>query len=95
MQASPSSSACGPRPSGLPRGVPPIPHAFTAHITFLEPLGSDTLVFFRLGRAEIIARLPPLAHLKEGQDIALTIDPSKIHLFDAETERALVAPAAI
>ena len=69
------------------------PYAFSARISFLEPLGSDTLAFFEIGEAEVIARLPPLAHLREGQDITVTIDASKLHLFDAQTERALAPPA--
>ena len=67
------------------------PTAFDARIDFLEPLGSDTLIFFPVGNQEVVARLPPLAHLKEGQDIGLALDERKLHLFDAETERAIVA----
>jgi multiple sugar transport system ATP-binding protein len=67
--------------------------AFTVTIRFVEPLGSDTLVFFSLGESEIIARLPPLPHLSEGASIDLAVDPAKMHLFDAESER-LIEPAA-
>lgn len=67
--------------------------AFTVTIRFVEPLGSDTLVFFSLGGSEIIARLPPLPHLREGTSIDLTVDPAKMHLFDAESER-LIEPVA-
>jgi multiple sugar transport system ATP-binding protein len=66
--------------------------AFAVKIRFVEPLGSDTLVFFPLGEAEIIARLPPLPHLKEGGTITLAVDPAKMHVFDAQSER-LIAPA--
>ena len=66
------------------------PSTFEARIRFVEPLGSDTLVFFKLGESEIIARLPPSSDLKEGETIRLTADPSKMHLFDAETERLVV-----
>jgi multiple sugar transport system ATP-binding protein len=62
---------------------------FKVQLIFVEPLGSDTLVFFSLGSVEVIARLPPLPGLKEGQQLALNIDPEKIHLFDAETERLI------
>jgi len=64
-----------------------------AHLTVLvdvvEPLGSDTLVFFRLGRSEAVARIPPTVKVVSGGSIALRIDAAQIHLFDAETERAL------
>ena len=62
---------------------------FPVDIRFVEPLGSDTLTFFQLGGAEVIARLPPLTSLKEGVRISLTVDPEKMHLFDAETERLI------
>ena len=62
---------------------------FPVDIRFVEPLGSDTLTFFTLGGAEVIARLPPLPSLTAGARIRLSIDPAKMHLFDAETERLI------
>ncbi|MCV0395991.1 MAG: sn-glycerol-3-phosphate ABC transporter ATP-binding protein UgpC [Rhizobiaceae bacterium] len=67
--------------------------AFEAEIHMVEPLGSDTLTFFRLGGAEVIARLPPLTSLKEGARIRVAVDHEKMHLFDAETEK-LIDPRA-
>lgn len=67
---------------------------FHAKIDFLEPLGSDTLIFFPVGKQEVVARLPPFDHLREGQEIGLALDAAKLHLFDAETERAVGAPSA-
>ncbi|MBZ8134958.1 ABC transporter ATP-binding protein [Afifella sp. IM 167] len=62
-------------------------------VRFVEPLGSDTLAFFTLGGAEVIARLPPLPHLREGSQISLAVEPGKMFLFDAETERRIDALA--
>jgi len=81
----------GLRPEAFRLADQPASADFKVNIRFVEPLGSDTLVFFRFGEAEVIARLPPLPHLKEGSEIALTIDPAKMHLFDAETERLIEA----
>jgi multiple sugar transport system ATP-binding protein len=69
----------------------PVDIETTIHL--VEPLGSDTLVFFDLGGAEVIARLPPAPHLQEGRTIALTVDPERMHLFDAESERRIDAGA--
>jgi multiple sugar transport system ATP-binding protein len=69
------------------------PLSFEAVIRFVEPLGSDTLVFFPFGGTEIIARLPPSPDLKSGKTIRLAADPDKPHLFDAETGK-LIAPAS-
>jgi len=63
--------------------------SFDVTIRFVEPLGSDTLVFFTLGKSEIIARLPPLPHLKEGAAITLAVDPDRMHFFDARSERLI------
>jgi multiple sugar transport system ATP-binding protein len=58
-------------------------------IDVVEPLGSDTLFFFQLGNAEVIARMPPLEGFARGDQLPMTIDMSKMHLFDAETEKLL------
>ncbi|MCP3384916.1 sn-glycerol-3-phosphate ABC transporter ATP-binding protein UgpC [Bradyrhizobium sp. CCGUVB4N] len=60
-----------------------------SQVQVVEPLGSDTLVHFTVGGATLTARLPPELRPQAGQAIKLGLDPAKIHLFDAETERAL------
>jgi len=55
----------------------------------VEPLGSDTLVFFTLGSTEVVARVPPSAGAAAGQPIALAIDTAALRLFDPTTEKAL------
>ena len=71
--------AFGPAADGKPADL-------EAEIHLVEPLGSDTLVFFELGGAEAVARLPPAKDLRGGAKVGLTIDPERMHLFDAETE---------
>ena len=58
-------------------------------IEVVEPLGSDTLFFFAIGGAEVVARTPPLSGLKPGDTLPLSIDNSRMHLFDAASERIL------
>ncbi len=65
------------------------PAAITPRIDVVEPLGSDTLVFFDIGETEVVARTPPLPDLKPGDTLPLNIDAAKIHLFDAATEKVL------
>jgi multiple sugar transport system ATP-binding protein len=60
-----------------------------SQVQVVEPLGSDTLVHFAIGAATFTARLPPELRPRAGEAINLGLDPAKIHLFDAETERAL------
>ena len=55
----------------------------------IEPLGSDTLVFFRIDGTEMVARLPPRHVSGQPAQISLHLDPTKLHLFDAASGRAL------
>ena len=64
-------------------------HSIMAQVDVIEPLGSDTLVFFPLGSAEMVARVPPTTQIAVGGELALSIDPVHLHLFDPITERAI------
>ena len=37
----------------------------------------------------MVARVSPESTAKEGEQIRLVIDPTKVHLFDPETEKAI------
>ncbi|MBB4000603.1 ABC transporter ATP-binding protein [Aureimonas pseudogalii] len=56
----------------------------------IEPLGSDTLVHFGLGEVMLTARMPPTVRLEPGQAFQIGVDPAKIHLFDAASEKAIL-----
>ncbi|SFN52313.1 ABC transporter ATP-binding protein [Variovorax sp. OV329] len=58
-------------------------------LDMIEPLGSDTLVFFQLGEAQVVARLPPSTRAARGTSMALQVDAQQLHLFDPGTEKAL------
>ena len=53
----------------------------------IEPLGSDTLVYFRLGSTDMVARVPPTTSAAPGRPLTLHVDVGRIHLFDPETGR--------
>jgi multiple sugar transport system ATP-binding protein len=55
----------------------------------IEPLGSDTLVFFNLAYTEMAARLPPDCHCAPGEPFSVYPDLRRMHLFDAATGSAL------
>jgi multiple sugar transport system ATP-binding protein len=79
----------GIRPEHFSCATEVLPTHLTVPVDVVEPLGSDTLVFFRLGGSELVARIPPTVKVAPGAPIGLTIDAAQIHLFDAESERAL------
>jgi multiple sugar transport system ATP-binding protein len=58
-------------------------------VNVIEPLGSDTLFFFEIGSAEVVARTPPTTGFGPGDTLLLAVDTAKMHLFDAETEKVL------
>ena len=83
----------GLRPEGMlpvPSGSPGLP----VQISLVEPLGSDTLVHFRLGGADYVARVPPDTRPRVGERLTLSADPAKMHLFDAADGRVLGRIAA-
>ncbi len=58
-------------------------------VQVVEPLGSDTLVHFQLGGDVLTARMPPDVRTHAGEEIRIGVDPSKVHLFDTATQRAI------
>jgi multiple sugar transport system ATP-binding protein len=55
----------------------------------IEPLGSDTLVFFNLNDTEMAVRLPPDSACAPGEPFSVYPDLKRMHLFDAATGAAL------
>ena len=63
--------------------------AMAAEVLLLEPLGAETLVTFRLGAAELVARCPASFHERPGTRLTLHVDPACLHLFDRDNGAAL------
>jgi multiple sugar transport system ATP-binding protein len=58
-------------------------------VTLVEPLGSDTLIHFKLAGVEAIARVSPDLRPKPGDIVPLLPARGKAHLFDHETGEAI------
>ncbi|HET7411777.1 MAG TPA: sn-glycerol-3-phosphate ABC transporter ATP-binding protein UgpC [Pararhizobium sp.] len=56
-----------------------------AEITVLEPTGSETMVFLRLGSDDIVALFRERHDFRPGQIVHLKPKPEQVHIFDAET----------
>ena len=58
-------------------------------IILVEPLGSDTLGLVKLGNGqdagEITGRFPPEAGLKVGENLDVSLQMNRFHLFDPES----------
>jgi multiple sugar transport system ATP-binding protein len=60
-----------------------------AEVSVVEPTGSETQVFARVGGQELVAVSRERVGIEPGQSIHLVPDPGSVHLFDAETGRRL------
>jgi multiple sugar transport system ATP-binding protein len=66
------------------------PKNFTIKVDLLEALGSETLVNGQMGDQPLQARINPEIPVRLGEPLWLSIDPEKVHLFDAVTGRSLM-----
>jgi multiple sugar transport system ATP-binding protein len=61
-----------------------------AEVYAVEPLGDETLVNLQLGEEQVRTRLGPLVPYRPGDIVSVTLDPKKLHIFDAQTEQAIL-----
>ncbi len=60
-------------------------------VEVVEPLGSETYVYFKHNDLKLIAKIDPEKEIKVGQKVSFPILMKKIHIFDAETEERIEA----
>jgi multiple sugar transport system ATP-binding protein len=58
-------------------------------LELLEPMGNEVFVYARHEAHQLVARVPPQALPQPGEQIRLAVEPSRVHLFDGETEARL------
>jgi multiple sugar transport system ATP-binding protein len=80
----------GIRPENLRLVAEPGDICITATVSLLEPLGSETLVSFKVGMCEMIARLAASFSQQQGTVLMLQINPAHLHLFNAQNGAALI-----
>lgn len=51
----------------------------------IEPMGSDSFLYYKIGQHTFIARLRPETHILTGQAATLYMDRSKLHFFNTST----------
>ncbi|MCQ2458879.1 MAG: sn-glycerol-3-phosphate ABC transporter ATP-binding protein UgpC [Ruminococcus sp.] len=60
------------------------------NVEITEMMGAETYLYLLCEGIPLTARVNPNSTAKPGDDIKVAIDPNKIHLFDKETEKAIV-----
>ncbi len=79
----------GVRPEDVREGAADIARASTANeatIEVAEPMGAETYLYLTTGGTSFIARVRPTENFRIGQQIKITFDLEKAHLFDPSTE---------
>ena len=61
-----------------------------AHVELTEMMGAETYLYLKIMDNQFTARVNPRTTAKTGDDIKIGVDIHKIHLFDKETEVALL-----
>jgi multiple sugar transport system ATP-binding protein len=62
---------------------------FEATVEFVEPMGNDTMVHFRIDRADVCARANPRAVRPVGEPMVFSMDMSLVHFIDPRTDKVL------
>ncbi|MFV9503674.1 MAG: ABC transporter ATP-binding protein [Oscillochloridaceae bacterium umkhey_bin13] len=73
----------------VPRGVDETTR-LTTSVNVIEPMGSEVYAYVENSGKEFIGRLDPRTGARTGHSIELVLDMEKMHIFDRETEKALV-----
>jgi multiple sugar transport system ATP-binding protein len=63
---------------------------FPGKVRVREPLGDELIVYADCAGDEVIAKLDPHLHIQPGQEITLVAAMERMHLFDPETEVAII-----
>ena len=61
-----------------------------AYVEITEMMGAETYLYLVCEGINLTARVSPRSTAKPGDDIKVAIDPNRIHIFDKETEKAIV-----
>jgi multiple sugar transport system ATP-binding protein len=62
----------------------------TADVDVSEPMGSEVYLYLNYGGSHLTARVAPTTKSKAGASVRVAIDSRKIHLFDSQTEAAIM-----
>ena len=67
--------------------------SLAAKLEVVEPVGNEIFLNLRYDDKPLVVRVPPQALPEAGAMLEFGVKPSGLHLFDAETERRIDAPA--
>lgn len=59
-------------------------------VDITEMMGAETYLYLEVGGVPVTSRVNGTIPLKPGEKVTVAIDPTKIHLFDKETDEAII-----
>lgn len=59
-------------------------------VDFVEALGTDTIIHANVGEKIVKVKIPGAADVPIGREIKIIVDLDRLHVFDKQTERAIV-----
>jgi multiple sugar transport system ATP-binding protein len=62
--------------------------SFDAVIEVVEQLGSEILLDMKVGESIMVASVEPTARVRVGDKLRVAMRPSRLHVFDGQTEAA-------
>jgi multiple sugar transport system ATP-binding protein len=86
----PGKATLGFRPEAITDRVSENGNSLEMNVDVVERLGSDQFLYGQVGGDAITARIDPRIAVQPGDKIRLGLDSRGMHLFDAETELALI-----
>ena len=69
-------------------GINPAPQKAKVDVT--ELMGNEIIVNLLLGNNSVIARVDPRTNARPGMDLDISLNLDNMHIFDLQTEKALV-----
>jgi len=66
-----------------------LPAEVDANVEVVEQMGNEKIVYVEEGGKTFLARMDPRTTATVGNRVRLAVDTGNIHLFDAQTEKAL------
>jgi multiple sugar transport system ATP-binding protein len=81
----------GVRPEDIREAGPadPAGYRIDALVEVVEPLGNEILLDVRVGQHPLVARIPPTSKVRTREQVPLSLNPDRLHFFDAKTEQAI------
>ena len=64
-------------------------YPFRAQVDVTEMMGNEKLLHLIVGTHRLLARVDPRTRATAGEEIQLTLDVDRLHIFDAKTQQAL------